>query len=326
MRPLAPFATFLVALLLVPGLAAAAQVQGPVWHLEASDPYVVGGYGDNMVYDGSDIRHGTGAIEIHVDSDRDVGFISGWFQVPRFNPSADLDVENALVGFVQPLFGAPPGAPQPEYWEGGIAAGKHLHGDSGNEAPIIQSVNTPLATWGPVLVFLNGKQLMNPDKIMGMENPMGLYLGHMMYTEWNRDDQFRILKSDGTCCYSPMSPGDAKVIDPDRFLVHMVARSDTEDRNNFPAFDWFFHANFSTIRDAEPKDIPELTWEKMSSMSQQDLMANLMQMLPAQAMQVGQLPQTGAARPPRDVALLWVAIAGGILLLAGGAYLSRRPS
>lgn len=326
MTRLMPLVLLVLAVLLVPGLTSAAQVEGPMWHLQAQDPvYVVGGYGDNMVYDGSDIRMGKGGLEIHVDSDENVGFISGWFEAPRFNPSAELELEDATVGFVQPLFGAPPGAPQPDYWDGGVAAGKHLHGNTGNEAPIIQSVFTPLATWGPLLVFVNGEQLMNPGKIMGMDNPMGMYLGHMMYTEWNRDDQFRILKSDGTCCYSPMSPSDGLVIDSDRHMVHMVGRSDTPDAGNFPQFDFFFHTNFTTVEDAEAKMIPDLTWEKMQAMSQEDLMSMLMTMVPPQALPQ-MLPTTGAGGASRGLPIVWGLIALGAILLLGGVYLRRRTS
>ena len=63
------------------------------------------------------------------------------------------------------------------FWEGGIADFVYLHGDSGQEAPVMPKVKSYLASWGPADVYANG-ELIYQDLI-----------GHMMYTEGSRDGE-----------------------------------------------------------------------------------------------------------------------------------------
>ena len=62
-----------------------------------------------------------------------------------------------------------------DFWEGGIADFVWLHGNTGQEAPVMPKVRTMLGSWGPADVYVNDELIYE-----------GL-VGHMMYTEGSRD-------------------------------------------------------------------------------------------------------------------------------------------
>ena len=254
---------------------------GPEFHIQGSRVRLVGGYGDNMVYDGANVQSGVGSAEMHLDADANTGSIVATFTVDSFHPSKDIDLDNASVTLIFPLFGFPPGVEMPGYMEGGIADNVGLHGDTGNEAPILPDVRNAAATWGPVLVFVNGEQLMGGETMMGMPNPMGAFLGHMMLSEVVRDPETQALyNSDGSGFYSPMDPHNGSVVSEDISLLHLIVRSETEDADNFPGFDFFLHVNFETTSEAAAMPISDLTFAKMMEMPMDKVMEMLMSMMP----------------------------------------------
>lgn len=254
---------------------------GPEFHIQASQVQLIGGYGDNMDYSGDNVQPGEGSAELHLDAEGNVGSIVASFTVGRFNPSKDIDLENATVTLIFPLFGFPPGVDMPEYMEGGIADNVELHGDSGNEAPILPNVNNAVASWGPVLVFINGEQLMGAETMMGMPNPMGAFLGHMMYTDVVRDpDTEGVFNSDGSGPYSPMDPGNGSVVSGSISLLHLIVRSEVEDTDNFPGFDFFLHVNFEVTSEAAAMPISQMNFAMMMEMPMDQLMEMIMSMMP----------------------------------------------
>lgn len=318
-------ALLVAALLLVaiPISAAAQQTTGPEWHLEGTEVRLIGGYGDNFSYDGSKVTKGSGRVEIHVNSDTDVGSIVASFTVPTFHPSKDITLKNPQVTLIYPLFGFPPEAQMPACFEGGIADSVTLHGDSGCEAPIMPKHFDYLASWGPVLVFVNGEQLKGAPTMMGMDNPMGAFLGHLMYGEQVRDPEtFKLYQRDGKTPYSPKEPGNGSVAsaDPNDRMIHLVARSEVEDPSNFPGFDFFLHVNFDKVTDAAPAMIPTMTFADMMATPMDQLMTMIMGMMPPAA-----LPVTGGASPetPGGLSIQPLALAS-LLLIGAGIGLRRR--
>lgn len=254
---------------------------GPEFHVQGSQVQLIGGYGDNMDYSGENVQAGEGSIELHLDADGDTGSIVASFTVARFNPSKDIDLENAMVTLIYPLFGFPPGVEMPEYMEGGIADNVELHGDSGNEAPILPNVRNAVATWGPVLVFINGEQLMGAETMMGMPNPMGAFLGHLMYTDVVRDpDTEGVFNSDGSGAYSPMDPSNGSVVSDTISLLHLIVRSEVEDPDNFPGFDFFLHVNYEDTGEAAPMPISQMNFAMMMDTPMDQLMEMIMSMMP----------------------------------------------
>ncbi len=254
---------------------------GPQFHVQGSQVRLIGGYGDNLVYDGASVQVGEGSAEMHLDADANTGSIVASFTVDRFHPSKDVDLENASVALIFPLFGFPPGVDMPGYMEGGIADNVVLHGDTGNEAPIMPNVRNAVATWGPVLVFVNGEQLMGAETMMGMPNPMGAFLGHMMYTDVVRDPESQtVFNADGSGPYSPMEPSNGSVVSDEISLLHLIVRSETEDPDNFPGFNFFIHVNFEDTGEASAMAISDLTFEKMMEMPMEQLMEMMMSMMP----------------------------------------------
>lgn len=254
---------------------------GPEFHIQGSQVRLIGGYGDNMDYSGENVQVGEGSAELHLDADGNTGSIVVTFTVDRFNPSKDIDLENATVTLIYPLFGFPPGVDMPEYMEGGIADNMILHGDSGQEAPIMPNVRNAVASWGPVLVFVNGEQLMGAETMMGMPNPMGAFLGHMMYSDVVRDPETQaVFNADGSGSYSPMDPSNGSVVVEDISLLHLIVRSEVEDPDNFPGFDFFIHVNFEDTGEATAMPISEMNFAMMMEMPMDQLMEMIMSMMP----------------------------------------------
>lgn len=254
---------------------------GPEFHIRGSQVWLIGGYGDNMDYSGDNVQAGEGSAELHLDAEGNTGSIVATFTMGKFNPSKDIDLENATVTLIFPLFGFPPGVDMPEYMEGGIADNVELHGDSGKEAPIMPNVRNAVATWGPVLVFINGEQLMGAETMMGMPNPMGAFLGHVMYTDVVRDpDTEAVFSSDGSGPYSPMDPSNGSVVSNEISLLHLIVRSEVEDPDNFPGFDFFLHVNFEDTGEAAAMPISQMNFAMMMEMPMDQLMEMIMSMMP----------------------------------------------
>jgi hypothetical protein len=156
----------------------------------------------------------------------------------------------------------------PEYMEGGIADNVVLYGDSGNETPILPSVRSAVASWGPVWVYVNGKQLMGGKTLMGMPNPSGAFLGHMMLTDVVRDPTTqKVLNASGNAVYNPKDPGDSSVVSDDISLLHLIVRSEEEDPGNSPGFDFYLNLNYQVTGMAPTTSISDLTYADVVEMS-----------------------------------------------------------
>lgn len=319
-------------LLIVPAAYAKAPT-GPEFHLKGSQVRLIGAYGDNFNYDGSNVTSGDGFVEIHVNSDTDTGSIVAQFTVPKFHPSADLAYDNPTITVIFPLFGTPTGV-MPEYWQSGIADDIDLHGDSGQEAPVLPTIHNAVASWGPALVFVNGEQIRNPDPMMGAPNPMGAFAGHMMYSERVRDAKTEaVYNGDKSGFYSPKDPGNGSVVDPEISLIHLLVRSDTPDENNFPAFNFAFHVNFEQVEETEAKPISGMTFAKLKEIGPEQAMAMIKQMMPGAAPAAtappATLPVSGGVRSdlfPAPYELVGGGAALALLGLSLGFFWRRRKA
>ena len=121
---------------------------------------------------------------------------------------------------------------------GGSADFVYLHGDTGQEAPVMPKVKTYLASWGPVDVFVNGELVY--DNLAG----------HMMYTEGSRDGKtYAIYNKDKSGFFSPMNPSDGSIANPDAKELHFVAHTVGPDKGNFPPHTVWIHLNFQNVKE-----------------------------------------------------------------------------
>lgn len=239
------------------------------FHVRGTGPQIIGQYPDSFSYDGSQVRpQDWGFFEIHFDAEADQGLAISRFHVAEHALDAETTIEDAVVTVVYPLFGMPDESTMPAYWEGGIADYLDLHGDSGNEAPVLPTLFNNFGSWGPSLVFVDGEQYMGDEEFMGEENTRGLITGHTMWSEMVRNPETgEVFASDEETYFNPAEPGNGSVFSEDMELLHVVAHTDARDTENFPPFTMFLHVNFHDVEEVEPLDIDYLSWEDMADMT-----------------------------------------------------------
>jgi hypothetical protein len=203
----------------------------PQWTLEASDGLLIGGYGDNFVYNGEEVMSIGGEAMVDVNADKNTGKMEVVFN-GTINPEKGKTYSGEIrLTYNTFLEGS-------EFWEGGIADYIYLHGDTGQEAPVMPTVKTYLASWGPVNVYVDGELVY--EKLAG----------HMMYTEGARDrDTYAIYNNDKSGFYSPKEPGNSSISHPDKRALHFVAHTNDPDKGNFPPHTVWIHLNFQNVEE-----------------------------------------------------------------------------
>jgi hypothetical protein len=116
-----------------------------------------------------------------------------------------------------------------------IATDTYLHGDTGNEAPVMPKIYNYFATWGPAKVFVNGEEVI----------PM---IGsHTMFTEQARGASGRIVNAQGQV-YSPTARDKTGFTDPSKTEFHFVTHTTEPDSDNFPPHTGWIHLHFSDVK------------------------------------------------------------------------------
>jgi len=199
------------------------------WKLEATDGLLIGGYGDNFVYDGKTVVPVEGKAMVNVNTKTNQGTMTAEFNgtiTPEAGKSYTGDIRLEYTKFAEGS----------DFWEGGVADYVYLHGDTGQEAPVMPKVRTDLGSWGPVNVYVN-------DELV-YEN----LAGHMMYTEGSRDrSTYALYNSDKSGFFSPMDPSNSSIAAPDEMELHFVAHTTESDSGNFPPHTVWLHLNFQNV-------------------------------------------------------------------------------
>jgi len=218
----------------------------PVTHVAGSNAYMIAGTtpkggSDAFSYDGSGHTKISGHVDVNLDPITNTGTITAEWTDPEGN---DWRLEQTKFGGGNELYPGElvDGQLQYQLDADPIAINHYEHGTTGAGPPVEPTLFVYLASWGPAEVFKNGQ-------------PQGTFETHMMITEGARNPETgKIVKSDGTTPYSPMSPGDSQVNDHAAQL-HLVYHTPAGDpTDNFPPpFEIFEHLMFYDIDVPEPK-------------------------------------------------------------------------
>jgi hypothetical protein len=208
------------------------------WILKAQRPVIIGGYGDNFAYDGTNVRPLQGTLTLDIDATAKTGRVVAQIQTtPESGPlfvSKSVTLENGIKKVTH------------EYLEGEIRLEMTiddasrlmefvwLHGNTGNEAPVMPDLFNFLAGWAPIDVYVNGE--------LAYE---GL-AGHFMYSEQARREDYTIRRDDGTI-YSPKLEDKSRFTVPGGREFHLVAHSTTPDPDNFPPHTEWIHLTFFDV-------------------------------------------------------------------------------
>lgn len=208
------------------------------WHIRASGARIIGGYGDNFAYDGENVRSLDGEAEMRLNTADGTG---------------ELEITIRTTPESGPIHFS-----ENQSWEGEIRMVKRLnteqmdmarveeeawlHGDTGNEAPVMPRIFNYFATWGPSQIFVNGEEVV----------PM---IGsHTMFSEQARGPDGKIAKAGDV--YSPMVADKAGFTNPSETEFHYVAHTTQPDQNNFPPHTAWVHLHFSDVEVLEkPADV-----------------------------------------------------------------------
>ncbi len=216
--------------------ATTTAVEKGTWRIRATGARIIGGYGNNFAYNGQNVRpleghaeatvntaDGTGQVVVEVRTTDESGPI-------RF--SADQSFEGT-IRIVQRLNTSQMDAAR-------LAQEVWLHGDTGNEAPVMPKLFNYFATWGPGSISVNGNEAV----------PM---IGsHTMFSEQARGENGRIAKNGEP--YSPMKQDKTGYTNPGETEFHVVAHTTEPDQNNFPPHTAWIHLHFSDVEVLEKPD------------------------------------------------------------------------
>jgi hypothetical protein len=203
------------------------------WHIRASGARIIGGYGDNFAYDGENVRPLDGRAEAHLNPEKGTGEIVIELETtPRSGPIRFSEDQSwtGEIRIVQKLNTA-------RMDKARIAQEVYLHGDTGNEAPVMPRIYNYFATWGPAKIFVNGEEVI----------PM---IGsHTMFTEQARGANDKIVKGDQV--YSPRLPDKTGFTNPRQTEFHFVSHTTEPDPDNFPPHTGWIHLHFSEVNVVE---------------------------------------------------------------------------
>ncbi len=208
------------------------------WVLTATEARIIGGYGDHFQYDGEGVRPVEGQAVVKVDADTGQGTVEAVIRTTRESGPVVLAQDAAFEGELRLVMkvGAP-GTRLAEYI--------YLHGDTGNEAPVMPKLFNYLAGWAPLDVYEDGRLVYAN---------LG---GHFMLSEGSRRPDGTIRKDDGTI-YSPKLKAERGFTDPSRTEFHLVAHSTEPDPNNFPPHTVWIHLHFNAVQIEKAKPGPRV--------------------------------------------------------------------
>lgn len=174
------------------------------WNMSGEGIAVVGDFNNRFAYDGEGIVfYEDGTIEVDLNADDNEGTVTIEFS-GTINPEVGLEfsgnirIEHTLFRESSP------------FQEGGIGDHVLMHGDSGQEGSFLPAFISPVSTWGTSNVYIDDT----------------LHYGdlgtHLMLTEGIRDEEGRILKADGTCCFDRTNPADGLVTGNDQEIILLL--------------------------------------------------------------------------------------------------------
>lgn len=209
-----------------------------IWEIRATDARIIGGYGDNFAYHGENVRSLNGHAEATLDTEAGTAEIVLEIETTPESGPIRFSKDQSWTGkirIVQKLN-------TDEMGKARIAEEIYLHGDTGNEAPVMPKIYNYFATWGPAKIFVNGEEVV----------PM---IGsHTMFTEQARSPDGKIAR-DGKV-YSPKLQDKTGFTDTQETEFHFVAHTTEPDQNNFPPHTGWIHLHFDDVEvTSKPADV-----------------------------------------------------------------------
>lgn len=204
------------------------------WHIEATGARIIGTYGKanmgNFAYNGENVRPLEGKAVARIDPESGKGEVRIDLKTTEASGPIHFGADTKWEGeikIVQKI-------DTEKMDKARIAEALFLHGDTGNEAPVMPRVWNYFATWGPSKIMVNG------------EEAVPMIGSHTMFSEQARGADGKIKR--GETIYHPMKVEDKTgFTNPDELEFHYVAHTTEPDPNNFPPHTAWIHLHFSDV-------------------------------------------------------------------------------
>jgi len=203
-------------------------VPGELIAYTGSEGYLVGGWGDNIHWDGVAVNPVDGIATIKVDPANNIGSVL----VDLKDVSINSEDRTFLKGDVRIEFNAFFG--KEGYKAGGIVQDLELFGNTGIESIQFPRTSAKLAGWGSAEVLLDGQSVYSKLPAFFMVN------------DAIRRDDNTIALIDGTL-YSPKASSTGGFSDPSRQEMTLMFHSNEVDKKNKPQNSVFIHLVFKEV-------------------------------------------------------------------------------
>ncbi len=205
-----------------------------VWKIRATGARIIGGYGNNFAYNGENVRALEGSATMTVDQEKGTARLEIDLETTQASGPIRFSADKSWTGKIHIV----QNIDRAKMKKARIAEKIFLHGDTGNEAPVMPKIYNYFATWGPSSITVNGEEVI----------PM---IGsHTMFTERARGSDGKIARVSGEL-YSPMSQDKTGFTDAKGTEFHFVAHTTKPDPNNFPPHSGWIHIHFSDVTVSE---------------------------------------------------------------------------
>lgn len=196
--------------------------------LNALNPHVVGAYGDNLQWSGSNIRVYNGTASLKVDAENKVGALTIEFE-GALNPEEDALLDGHIKIVMTEFIGA-------EDWQnGGIAKDIILFGDTNHGFNYLPKTKAQLAGWGRANIYLNDA--------LAFDNLPAMFA----YTDGIRKPNGKIAKANGEL-YNLNEKGSVEFFDANEKELRFMTYMDYFDKSNFPNYAFFINIYFEDVQ------------------------------------------------------------------------------
>ncbi len=215
---------------LVAGLIASAFIllntpSSPAWIVKADHPLVVGGYGDNFSYSGTDVRSLSGKLELTFNPNAHTGTITVSITTTEKSGPIKISSQEELTGEISLSSRIGPDAP--------IITDTDIYGDTGIRGPELPLTHALLAGESLFNLYLNGRLVYQ-----------NLH-GEWMLAQALRRNNGAIRKSG--LYYSPLLRDKTGFADPKRMEFTLILHSTEPDPKNDPPYTAALQLVFTSI-------------------------------------------------------------------------------
>lgn len=201
---------------------------GHILSYTGTNGYLIGGWGDNLQWDGLKVQPIEGKVTVKVDPEHNIGSLIADLSHVSINSEdrtyldGDVRIEFTIFQGIE------------DFKNGGIATDVELFGNSGREGDFLPRTKASLAGWGTADVLLDGQTVYSK------------LAAFFMINDGIRHEDNSIKLDDGTV-YTPRFANKGGFSNPRQKEMTLMLQSNDGDKKNKPPVSVFIHVVFKDI-------------------------------------------------------------------------------